>query len=32
MKFLEENTGDNLCDLMLGKDFLGHKMHEPLKK
>lgn len=30
--FLEGNTGDNFCNLSLGKDSLGHKMHKPLKK
>lgn len=29
IKVLAENIGENLSDLVLGKEFLGHQEHEP---
>ena len=29
---VDEHIGENLCDLGLDKEFLGHKNHEPQEK
>lgn len=29
LSFLEEIIGENLCNLVVGKDFLGHKKQKP---
>lgn len=31
MKFLQKNMGEDLCDLEIGKNCLGHKFHDPQK-